>query len=230
MGAIAVMAGVALVPAPSFAASLLEFALDVNSITIQATDAVGNATPFGGETHNGKLVFSKDGDSTIAVGINGVSQAASFNASFLSLNGEVSFLNGVSLGGTMNVKVKNPDTTVDTYSFNISAGDPLTRPLGAIAFSLTGYQFDAETSNGLFNDANYGGVNVAPWFAGQVPSGLNGAFFQLKYVPNAQGFSNQSDVDILTTTAVPLPASAMAGLGLIGLLALARHRRAVALA
>jgi len=222
IGAVAGVASLALAPTWTLAASLLEF--DANSITIQATDAAGNASAFGGLTHTGKLKFNKDGNSDLGLVVNGVNQSGVFTATFLDLVGEVSFVNGLSTGGSMFVKVRNADTSVDTYSFNIAAGDPLSKPVGAISFGLTGYQFDASTTAGFFNDANYGGVDVSPWFAGQVPSGLSGSFFQLKYTPDGQGFSDTSNVDILSTTAVPLPSAAAAGLGLIGALALVRRQ------
>ena len=223
---VAGLAGVAVLSAPALASSVLKFEFDVNSITIQATDAQGNASAFGGVNHTGNLVFSNDADSTLAIGINGASQP-SFNASFLCMNGHISYVNGVSTGGSMNIKVLNPDSSTDTYSFLVAPGDPVARPLGAISFSLLGYQFDSNTLQGNFSDANYGGVDVSPWFNAQPQVGLAGAFFQLKYAPDERGFSDQSDVDIDVNTpvGVPLPSTAAAGCALIGVLALGQRRR-----
>lgn len=223
----AAVAGAAFGSSPVLASSIHELQLDINSLTIQATNLAGANSAFGELTHTGKLIFTMDVDSTIALSIDGAAQS-SFNASFYGLSGAITFVNGVSQGGSMTVKVQNTDTSIDTYSFDIAAGSSLKKPYGTSSFLLFGFQLDADTQHGFFNDANYGGTNIAPFYAGQNPLGLEGAFFQLKYVPDARGYSNNADVDILTiaeTASVPLPSSAAAGLGLAGLLAVVQWRR-----
>lgn len=230
--AVAGLSGLVIAAPAARADSIQELQLDINSITIQATNLQGGNTAFGGAHHTGMLVFTMDGDSTIGLSLDGVAQN-SFNAVFFGLSGQITFVDGQSQGGSMTVMVKNlSDSSVDTYSFDIAAGSCLTRPIGQSSFHLLGFQLDADTQAGHFNDNNYGGTNITPFYNAQNPDGLFGAFFQLKYVPNANGYSNAADIDLLTVAEVPsfsqpvpLPSSAVGGLGLAGLLAVAQWRR-----
>ncbi|HZZ42268.1 MAG TPA: hypothetical protein VFE58_04980 [Tepidisphaeraceae bacterium] len=223
----------ALAFAPTTLLADSQLVMDANSLTIQATNSLGQNSAFGGLTHTGGLIFSMDSDSTIGLSIDGTNQV-SFTASFYSFSGQISFLNGQSQGGTMTVQVKNTDNSLDTYHFNIAAGNFLSRPIGSSSFRSFGFQLSEDTSAGFFNDANYGGTNITPFFNGQDPLGLNGAFFQLICSPDATGFSNDADVDIVANLAetgngpvVPLPSSALAGFTLLSLLALSRRPKSI---
>ena len=133
----------------------------------------------------------------------------------MTFGGEVDLVHGPVTGGNILIRINNNDQ----YACNITPGS------GAVSnFIGGGFKVEGLSRNGFFNDAQFGNVNVAPWFNAQGLNGLMGSFLQFNFNPNAQGVSN-ADMDYFVD-AVPLPVGAWAGLAtLVGVVVVRRVRR-----
>jgi hypothetical protein len=204
------------------AAPILHF--DVNGITVQATNTLGVGTSFGGLSHTGSLNFGFSAGISTLEGIEvqqtagGTAVNQGFTGSLTNFTGSINMVNGRVTGGTLRI-----DAGGDFYTADIVPN------VGAVSTYVGGgYKVDGLTFNGHFADAQFGNVDVSPWFNMQnVLQGLVGSFLQFNWNPNASGFSF-ADMDIFVDV-VPLPPAAwtgMATLAGIGLTGYIRRRRA----
>jgi len=196
---------------------------DVNAFGAQARNGAGVSSAFGGLNHTGSVAFS------LGAGVlNGIfiqtNQGQPFhNANFAGFtmtgfSGQVNLVNGQVTGGSYTMTINNGDS----FSCNIVPNS------GAVSlFVGGGFKIEALTRGGLFNDPQFGNVDVSPWFNAQTPNGLPGSFLQFNFDPNAVG-SASSDMDwfVDVPSLVPLPSAAWAGLGtLAGAMVVRRMRR-----
>ncbi len=206
--------------------------LDVNSITIQARNAADTMNVGFNSSFSGLLVFGKDADSSLGMKIDSGKAVA---GAIVGFTGRISLTNGNITGGTLSVMVSNPDSSVDTYSTNVVPGSGTINSPPNAALASLGFYLSGATAGGTFTDSNFGGLDVSVW-NGQQP--LAGSFLQFRYKPSTNGFDSDSDVNLYATAqipdgaitaAAPLPASAWAGMALLGGLGavrkMARRRR-----
>jgi hypothetical protein len=192
--------------------------LDLNAFSTQAKNTGGANSPFGGLSHSGSINFS------LGIGvINGVFiqqtpgspfQNANFNGTWTSFTGQITLNNGQVTGGSLNVTISNGDS----YTCGITPGS------GFVSnYVGGGFKVEALTRNGLFNDAQFGNVNVSPWFSAQGPGGLPGSFLQFNFNPNATGAA-PADMDLFVDVVViPLPPASWAGLATLAAFAVIRR-------
>jgi hypothetical protein len=206
--------------AAALASPTLQF--DLNAFSTQAHNGAGANSPFGGLTHTGSINFSLGAGVINGLFIQqtqgGAFQNANFTGTWTSFTGQINLTNGQVTGGNMTITISNGDS----YTCGITPGS------GSVSnFVGGGFKVEALTRSGFFNDAQFGNVNVSPWFGSQSPNGLPGSFLQFNFNPNASGFAS-ADMDLFvdTTVLIPLPGSAWAGLaGLAGLAVLRRANR-----
>jgi hypothetical protein len=203
----------------AMAAPVLQF--DVNSFSTQARNAANVNSAFGGLSHTGNVQFSAGAGVLAGIFIQAVNPGPFVNANFAGstmtgFSGQVNLNNGQVTGGSITLTISNGDS----YTCNITPG------VGQVTtFVGGGFKIEALTRNGLFNDAQFGNVNVAPWFNNQGGNGLLGSFLQFNFNPNAQGAAT-SDMDLFVDV-VPLPPAAWAGLAtLAGAMVVRRIRKA----
>ncbi len=203
------------------AAPVLQF--DVNGFSTQAVNASNAPSPFGGVNHTGAVRFSAGAGTLNGIFIQSNPSGPFTNANFsgytmTGFTGEVDLSNGQVTGGSVTLTISNGDA----YTCNITPG------IGAVStFVGGGFKIEALTRNGLFNDSQFGNVNVAPWFNTQGANGLPGSFLQFNFNPNADG-SSPSDMDLFVdgTVVAPLPPAAWAAMAtLAGVVAVRRLRR-----
>jgi hypothetical protein len=205
----------------AIAEPVLQF--DVNQFAVQAFSSAGVASPFGGLTHTGSVRFTTGQGILNGIFIQTTPSGPFTNAGFdgstlTTFGGRIDFTNGVVTGGNLIHRISNNDQ----YICNI------TPESGTIStFVGGGYKIEGLSRTGLFNDAQFGNVNVSPWFNSQGLAGLLGSFLQFNFNPNAQGAAN-SDMDYFVaanSTVVPLPPAAWAGLAtMAGFIAFKRYR------
>jgi len=211
---------VALAATVATATPTLQF--DVNQFQTQARNSGGTNSPFGGLSHSGSVAFSFSPGNTILNGIfiqtivGGAFSNAGFSGFTLtSFSGQVNLTNGQVTGGTISLGISNGDT----YTCNIASNSG-----GVSNFVGGGFKIEALTSGGHFSDAQFGNVNVSPWFNAQGLNGLPGSFLQFNFNPNASGAAT-SDMDLFVDV-VPLPPAAWAGMAtLAGAMVVRRIRR-----
>ena len=211
--ALAVSAGAAL------ATPTLQF--DVNQFNTQARNSAGANSAFGGLTHSGSVNFSFAAGISVLNGIfiqtvpNGPFNNANFSGSTLSnFTGAINLSNGQVTGGSITLSISNGDS----YTCGITPGS------GAVSTYVGGgFKIEALTRNGMFNDAQFGNVNVSPWFNAQGVVGLPGSLLQFNFNPNATGACT-ADMDLFVDV-VPLPPAAWAGLGTLAVALVARKAR-----
>ncbi|MFN0132414.1 MAG: hypothetical protein ACKVW3_07790 [Phycisphaerales bacterium] len=215
--------GVAMVLAAGTAANAVPvLQMDINSFTAQARNGAGANVAFGGTTHTGSVAFSMAGSTMLnSIAIQSVQNGpfvnAGFSGSLFNFTGVVNLVNGAVTGGNLVVSV---NSGTDNYSASISNGSGFVS-----TYVGGGFKIEALTFGGLFSDANFGNVNVSPWFAAQTPNGLLGSFLQFNFAPDATGKAT-ADMDLFVDV-VPLPPAAWAGLTLMGgILGFRRLRKA----
>jgi len=214
-------AGIAVGGVASAASAGGELQLDVNSMTVQAKDSadgLGSDVAFGGETHTGSVLFGTDGNTNLNdILIDGTSVGPVPDAdwSLTSLTGFINLDNGTVTGGEFEIEITNSDTLdVDTYSAVIVNGT------GDVNDEAPGFAIDGLTFMGMFDDAEFGGVDTQQWFDNQP---LFGSFTNFAFNPNSGGFDNDANLDVFV--AVPLPAGAgLAAAGLLGVGAIRRRK------
>jgi hypothetical protein len=195
--------------------------LDVNSIKVQARNAGGQNSSFGGLSHTGSIAFSFQAGTTVLANINvqennqaPVNQ--NFTGSLTNFTGVINLNNGQVTGGNLGVFVNG-----DSYTASVTPN------VGAVSnFIGGGFKVEGLTFNGMFTDASFGNVNVAPWFNAQSMGGLLGSFLQFNFTPDATGMSF-ADMDIFVSAQViPLPPAAWTGIAtLTGLMVAGYVRR-----
>jgi hypothetical protein len=215
----AAVATVLAASAAANAAMTLQF--DVNGIQVQAQNAGGQNSAFGGLTHTGSVNFSFAPNITRLVDIaisnnNSAFQSQGFSGSLVNFTGQITMTNGQVTGGNLTIQINGNDA----YSAQVVSN------VGAVSTYVGGgYKIEGLTFNGLFTDPLFGNVDVSPWFNQQL-AGLMGSFLQFNFSPNAAGFS-YADMDIFVNAeVVPLPPAAWTGLATIsGLMTLGYVRR-----
>ena len=202
----------------ALATPVLQF--DVNGFSTQARDGANNNSPFGGLTHTGSVAFTVGTGVLNGIFIQSTPGGAFNNAGFsgstmTGFSGQVNLNNGQVTGGSITLTISNGDS----YTCGITGG------IGAVApYVGGGFTIQALTRNGFFNDAQFGNVNVSPWFNAQGINGLPGSFLQFNFNPDASGAAT-SDMDLFVDV-VPLPPAAWAGLAtLAGVITARRLRR-----
>jgi hypothetical protein len=192
--------------------------MDLNAFSTQAKNGGGANSAFGGLNHTGAINFS------LGAGvINGLFiqptqgapfQNANFSGTWTAFTGSITLNNGQVTGGSLTVTISGGDS----YTCGITPGS------GFVSnFVGGGFKVEALTRNGLFNDAQFGNVNVSPWFNAQNPNGLPGSFLQFNFTPNAAGFAS-ADMDLFVdVVVVPLPPASWAGLAALSAFAIVRR-------
>lgn len=190
---------------------------DINAFHAQALNGAGQATPFGGTTHTGSLQFSLGAGQLVGISTqtvaNGPFQSAGFSGySMTSFSGHVDLSNGQVTGGALLITLDN----ADTYTCQIRPG------VGGVSnYVGGGFKIEGLTWGGAFSDAQFGNVDVSPWFNSQAGAGLTGSFLEFNFLPNSDGAAS-SDMDLFVE-AVPLPPSVWGGMAMLGGLALRRR-------
>jgi hypothetical protein len=201
---------------------ILQF--DVNQFSVQAYNAGGTASAFGGMSHTGSVHFTAGQGILNGIFIQSVPNGNFVNAGFAgstltNFTGQINLTNGLVTGGHIVLSISNGDQ----YACDVTAGS------GSVStFVGGGYVIESLTQGGFFSDAQFGNVNVSQWFNGQNPAGLLGSLLQFNFNPNAGGLAN-SDMDYFVdgAIAIPLPSAAWAGLAtLAGLVGVRRFKRA----
>lgn len=201
------------------AAPVLQF--DVNSFSTQARNNANANVAFGGLSHTGNVQFSAGSGVLAGIFIQATTPGPFVNAGFAGstmtgFSGQVNLNNGQVTGGSITLTISNGDSYTCLIKPNVGA---------VSSFVGGGFKIEALTTNGLFNDAQFGNVNVNPWFSSQGANGLLGSFLQFNFNPNAQGAAT-SDMDLFVDV-VPLPPAAWAGLAtLAGAMVVRRIRKA----
>lgn len=191
---------------------------DLNAFNAQAQSGGGVGSPFGGVNHTGSVSFSLGAGviNGLFIGSSptGPFNNANFNGTWTGFTGQINLTNGQVTGGSLTITVN----TGDTYTCAIAANS------GHVStFIGGGFKIEALTRAGFFNDAQFGNVNVSPWFGAQGTNGLPGSFLQFNFNPNAQGFAS-ADMDLFVdVVVVPLPMSAWAGLATLAGVAVIRR-------
>lgn len=203
--------------AAASAAPVLQF--DVNGFSTQSVDSANTNSPFGGLTHTGAVVFTTGGAALNGIFIQSTFGGAFDNANFsgftlTGFTGQVNLSNGQVTGGSITLGISNGDA----YTCDITPG------IGAVSTYVGGgFKIEALTGNGLFNDSQFGNVNVSPW-SGAPGGNLPGSFLEFNFNPDASGFTN-SDMDLFVDV-TPLPPAAWGAMAtLAGLVAARRMRR-----
>lgn len=196
---------------------------DINNTSFQAYNAGGQAAPFGGLTHTGRLDFIETLSVTQLLSVsvrNGNDPyqiVPTFSGTLSDLAMSVNLSNGAVTGGSLSFDVNGgPPGGGDRYTATFSAAGNVTTFVGG-GFKVEGLSF-----TGRFSDSNFAGVPIPDFFAAQTGAFLNGDFIAFRIEPNATG-GGQADTDIFVTN-VP-SAGSFACLGLGGLLCLPRRRR-----
>ena len=236
--ALAALLAVTLAGASAYAATA-ELKFDINALTAD------NNGIFGGVTGSGQIAFSSNANSTLLVSINDTNAVSYVIPQFNGLSGFLTYQSGVVTGGLVTFSVKNPDSTLDSYSFNIYSSAP-SGGRDVSGDALRGFAINANTTvnsaaNGGFGDGNgdnkFGTTDITPWVT---PPFVDGRFIHFNYRPNSDGVYNDSDMEVYVPAAnftvadapspVPLPAAAyaalpmLAGLGLFALIRARKHR------
>ncbi len=207
-------ASVLCVAAAASADPVLQF--DVNSFAVQSHNAAGGSSAFGGLTHTGSINFSMIANTTVLNGMFGNTAAGGplvnmgFNGSLSNFTGQINMVNGQVTGGSLSIAVNGG---TDTYTTNISSGGQVSTYVGG------GFKIEGLMGGGAFSDAQFGNVNVSPWF--NLP--LIGSFLQFNWLPDEFG-AGSGDMDVFVNV-VPLPTAAWAGLAMLGGIALIRKAR-----
>ena len=203
--------------AAALASPTLQF--DVNTIGIQARDSGGANSAFGGLTHTGSVNFSYSSFTALqGMFVQNTSFGPwidqGFSGTLSGFTGVVTLDNGMVTGGSISLSVNGNS---DTYSAQIVPGVGRVRPYVGGGYTVQGLTFA-----GFFSDALFGNVDVTEWFNGN--GGIFGSFLEFNFDPNTDG-GGFADVDIFAD-AVPLPATAWAGLGtMAGMVAVQWVRR-----
>ena len=221
-------------------AATAELKFDINALT------ANNNGAFGGVTGSGQISFSSNANSTLLVSINDTNAVSYVIPQFNGLSGFLTYRAGVVTGGAVTFSVKNPDFTLDSYTFSIYSASPA-GGRDVSGDTARGFAINANTTvngaaNGGFGDGNgdnkFGTTDITPWIT---PPFVDGRFIHFNYRPNADGVYNDSDMEVYIPAAtatvadapspVPLPAAVwaalpvLAGMDMFGLIR-ARHRRA----
>jgi len=215
---IAALAVVGLFGGVADAAGVLR--VDVKDLFVQAEQgSAGSYTAgFGGVTHEGRFILEDQTTTNATISVGGIMNIVTQTASSMpgySLNqidGELTFVNGEVAGGTINIQVNRPDSSLDTLSALVT---PLS---GRIASESGGYfVVSAALSNLTFNNATFGGIDVS-WLTNDPSATL----LQIDYNPDKAA----SAAARLDATAAPTPTALIAGAPVLaGLLIAARKRR-----
>lgn len=216
-----ILAAAAVATSPVLAGGMIannEVQFDVNSITVQSLDSMGNAVAFGGESHTGSLSLGLDANSGLAIFVDGSGFSSLRRGGpdgVFSMSATIELVNGQVMGGSITIAI---DGGADSYTAEIrkNSGDvQVEANIGGDSFAIDGL-----TYQGFFSDNEFGGIDVSEFVA---RSPLTGNFLNFDFAPDATGFTSLADLDVFT--AIPLPTSgALAGAGLAGL-AVARRRR-----
>ena len=221
MNALIGAAAAAVLGASAAANAAMTLQFDVNGIQVQAENAQGQNSAFGGLTHTGSVNFSFAPNITRLVEIaisnnNGAFQGQGFSGSLVNFTGQINMTNGQVTGGNLSIQINGNDAYTAQVVSNVGA---VSNYVGG------GYKIEGLTFNGMFTDPMFGNVDVSPWFNQQL-AGLMGSFLQFNFSPNASGFS-YADMDIFVNAeVVPLPPAAWTGLAtLSGLMTMGYIRR-----
>lgn len=208
--------------ASAAAAQVRTLQFDVNNVALQAQDASGAPTAFGGVSHTGSLVLSDSAGISELVGLairtgSGpfMTQAGTFSLTDFAMTIDMS--NGMVTGGSLLLDVNGgPSGGGDRYTANIGNAGAVTTFVGG------GFKVEGLTDGGMFSDGIFGTVDISDFFNNQGSGGLPGSFlaFRIDPSPNGSGFA---DIDIFVTN-VPTPGT-LACIGGAALLAVRRRRR-----
>jgi len=196
---------------------------DINNLAFQAFNAGGQASPFGGVSHSGRLDLFDDAVLTellsvsLRVGNNPYQVQNSFTGVLSDMAMSISLAGGSVTGGTLSFDINGgPGSGGDRYSATIGVGGAVSTYIGG------GFKVEGLTFSGAFSDGDFSGVPIPDFFAAQGGTFLPGDFIAFKIMPNANG-AGQADTDIFVTN-VPTPGS-IACLGLAGIACFGRRRR-----
>jgi len=214
MQKIIAVSAVAALATASFAAST-EVQFDFQGLNIQATDAGGANSAFGGTTHTGALavVGNAASGSNLAItedgaGLSSFDAGAGLANDFL-FDMSIELTNGQVTGGSLTIT-----SGADVYTASVvsGVGNVFEFPPSSGNFNILGLTFD-----GAFNNSTFAGIDVSAFQGAPLP----GSFIEFVYRPNSGGFDNTGDIDVFVT--IPLPTAS--GLALAGLGGLAATRR-----
>ncbi len=193
------LAGVVVMAAATVATATPTLQFDVNGFGAQAHNSAGANSAFGGLSHTGSLGFSLGSGTIQGIFMQTAANGPYNNAHFAGFtmtgfSGQINLVNGHVTDGSITITINNGDS----YTCGITPGSGLVS-----TYVGGGFQIQALTQNGFFNDAQFGNVGVGPWFAAQGAGGLAGSFLQFNFDPNASGAAF-SDMDLFVDV-VPLP-------------------------
>lgn len=196
--------------------------IDVNNLAFQARNALGAPAPFAGLTHTGSLHMTFQAPQSEIVGVLMKTGAGpfvlqgGFTGSLTSALVHIDLSGGAVTGGSMMFEIDGgPGSGGDRYSADIGAAGSVATFVGG------GFQIDGLTNSGMFNDANWGGVDIADFFASQGGQFLVGSFLSFRIQPDGQG-AGFADIDVFVSN-IPAP-GALLCLTAGGLVAMRRRR------
>lgn len=213
---------VALLAASSVSGQERRLQLDINNLNIEARNALGAPSPFGGLTHTGSLNFSFGAAQTELLGVflrTGTGPfilQTGFTGDLTDASVQINLNNGAVTGGTMSFDIDGgPGMGGDRYNSIIDAN-------GNVApFIQGGFQIEGVTSSGMFSDGDFAGVDIGDFFSNQGGAFLPGYYFAFRIQPNASGVGT-ADIDVFVTN-IPTPGT-LACLAAGGLFAMRRRR------
>lgn len=168
------------------------------------------------------LVYGSGNDNLAFVFIDDSGDLADEDAFVSDISGSFTFDQGNVTGANFSVEVDDGGGNLNTYTADVVSSSGVMRritgPTGDRAI-----QFDADTVNGEFSAADFGGVDITSWFEN---APLSGDVITFRFSPDSSGFDSQARMNVVTF--VPTPAAFAAGLPLLGILGvgyLVRKRR-----
>jgi hypothetical protein len=193
----------------------LTLGLDINGFEYEFTDGSG-ASGFGGENHTGAMKWSFSSDEPRVVdarlgedGVFGVLEPVSIGTGLSAFDATIELDSGRIQGGSLTIRLDNGDTYTTEFT-----GGGLTR------LAHGGYTIDGLTLDGAFSDDEFGAIDVSEF---NRLDNLPGWALAFRFNPGLEA-SGTADAEVFVM--VPLPPTALAGLGVLaGVIGVTATRR-----
>ena len=222
----AIAAAVALISTRASLAAMLKF--DLNAVTVSAVDSSNQPAIISDPNFNGTLIISKNSGTFI----NGVQLDAVTHTDLVTnpmtltgISGTFAINNGYSQGGSLTLSFLNPNSSANTYTYNIPVDVVQSFLNKAVNESLSPTRFLASwsTNNSQLNTPTVSDMSITN------PLGA-GYFIIHDYIPGTDAGGTDSnvniDIGVNVVTIVPEPASLLLLGSILPALVLRRKNRA----